>query len=56
MIFTILRRLQHSELGMFHAYRRKGREVSKQRAINFDGEVVDRVPPVEVREPAVSLG
>jgi len=45
MKFTILRRLTHSELGMFHAYRRDGREGSKQRAINFDGEVVDRVFP-----------
>jgi hypothetical protein len=30
---------------MFHAYRRDGREGSKQRAINFDGDVVDRVFP-----------
>lgn len=44
MNFTILRQLTHSELGMFHAYR-DGREVSKQRAINFDGDVVDRVFP-----------
>lgn len=45
MKFAILRRLMHSELGMFHAYRRDGREGSKQRAINFDGDVVDRVFP-----------
>lgn len=45
MIFTILRLLTHSELGMFHAYRRSGREGSKQRAINFDWDVVDRVFP-----------
>ena len=45
MKFTILRRLTHSELGMFHAYRRDGREGSKQRAVNFDGDVVDRVFP-----------
>lgn len=45
MKFTVLRRLTHSELGMFHAYRRDGREGSKQRAINFDGDVVDRVFP-----------
>jgi hypothetical protein len=44
MKFTILRRLTHSELGMFHAYR-DGREGSKQRAVNFDGDVVDRVFP-----------
>lgn len=45
MKFTILRLLTHSELGMFHAYRDDGREGSKQRAINFDGDVVDRVFP-----------
>lgn len=44
MKFTILRLLTHSELGVFHAYR-DGREGSKQRAINFDGDVVDRVFP-----------
>lgn len=44
MKFTILRQLTHSELGMFHAYR-DGREGSKQRAINFDWNVVDRVFP-----------
>ncbi len=45
MKFTILRLLTHSELGMFHEYRRQGRERAKQRAINFDGDVVDRVFP-----------
>ncbi|MDK1382895.1 ATP-binding protein [Ralstonia nicotianae] len=30
---------------MFHEYRRQGKEGSKQRAINFDGDVVDRVFP-----------
>ncbi|MER9385527.1 ATP-binding protein [Mesorhizobium sp. M0435] len=45
MNFLILRVLQHSELGMFHAYRRSGREGSRQRAINFDRDVVDRVFP-----------
>ncbi|MGH0275907.1 ATP-binding protein [Sinorhizobium meliloti] len=45
MNFLILRVLQHSELGMFHAYRRSGREGSRQRAINFDGDVVGRVFP-----------
>lgn len=44
MKFVILRLLTHSELGMFHAYR-DGREGSRQRAINFDGAVVDRVFP-----------
>ncbi|MEF2251285.1 ATP-binding protein [Ralstonia solanacearum] len=45
MRFLILRILTHSELGMFHEYRRQGREGSKQRAINFDWDVVDRVFP-----------
>lgn len=45
MKFLILRPLTHSELGMFHEYRRQGKEGSKQRAINFDGDVVDRVFP-----------
>lgn len=45
MRFIILRVLQHNELGMFHAYRRLGKETAKQRAINFDGDVVDRVFP-----------
>lgn len=45
MRFLILRMLTHSELGMFHEYRRQGKEGSKQRAINFDWDVVDRVFP-----------
>jgi hypothetical protein len=45
MRFLILRTLTHSELGMFHEYRRQGKEGSKQRAINFDWNVVDRVFP-----------
>jgi len=45
MRFVILRLLRHNELGMFHSYRRLGKERSKQRAINFDGDVVDRVFP-----------
>lgn len=45
MRFLILRILTHSELGMFHEYRRQGREGSKQRAVNFDWDVVDRVFP-----------
>lgn len=45
MRFLILRVLTHSELGMFHEYRRQGKEGSKQRAINFDWDVVDRVFP-----------
>jgi hypothetical protein len=45
MRFLILRILTHSELGMFHEYRRQGKEGSKQRAVNFDGDVVDRVFP-----------
>jgi hypothetical protein len=45
MKFTVLRLLTHSELGMFHAYRASGREGSRQRAINFDWDVVDRIFP-----------
>ena len=45
MKFIILRQLTHSELGVFHSYRRLGKEGSKQRAINFDWDVVDRVFP-----------
>lgn len=45
MKFTILRLLTHSELGMFHEYRRQGKERAKQRAINFDWDVVDKVFP-----------
>ncbi|UVK55608.1 ATP-binding protein [Mesorhizobium sp. AR02] len=55
MKFLILRQLQHSELGMFHAYRRSGREGSRQRAINFDGEVVDRVFPVAEDTDRIAL-
>ena len=45
MKFTILRLLTHSELGMFYEYRRQGKERAKQRAINFDWDVVDKVFP-----------
>lgn len=45
MKFTILRLLTHSELGMFHEYRRQGKERAKQRSINFDWDVVDTVFP-----------
>lgn len=45
MNFLVLRILTHSELGMFHEYRRQGKEGSKQRAVNFDWNVVDRVFP-----------
>ncbi|HEY0947145.1 MAG TPA: ATP-binding protein [Opitutaceae bacterium] len=45
MQFLVLRLLTHSELGFFHQYRRQGLEKAKQRAINFDGVVVDRVFP-----------
>jgi hypothetical protein len=43
--FTILRLLKPSELGMFHEYRRQGKERARQRAINFDWDVVDAVFP-----------
>ena len=45
MRFLILRILTHSELGVFHEYRRQRKEGSKQRAVNFDWDVVDRVFP-----------
>lgn len=45
MKFTILRLLTNSELGMFHEYRRQGKERAKQRAINFDRDVIDTVFP-----------
>ena len=45
MRFLILRILTHGELGMFHEYRRQKKEGSKQRAVNFDWDVVDRVFP-----------
>lgn len=45
MKFTILRLLTHSELGMFHEYRRQGKERAKQRSINFDWDVVGKVFP-----------
>lgn len=55
MKFLILRQLQHSELGTFHAYRRSGREGSRQRAINFDGGVVDRVFPAAADTDRITL-
>ena len=55
MKFLILRVLTHSELGMFHEYRRQGREGSKQRAINFDGDVVDRVFPTAADSERIAL-
>lgn len=45
MKFTILRLLTHSELGMFHEYRRQGKERARQRAINFDWNIVATVFP-----------
>jgi signal transduction histidine kinase len=55
MKFTILRLLTHSELGMFHSYRRSGREGSKQRAINFDADVVGHVFPAAKNSDHVAL-
>lgn len=55
MKFLILRLLTRSELGMFHEFRRLGKEGSKQRAINFDAEVVDRVFPAASDSDEVSL-
>lgn len=55
MKFTILRLLTHSELGMFHEYRRQGKERAKQRAINFDWDVVDRVFPSAKDSDTISI-
>lgn len=55
MRFVILRLLQHNELGMFHSYRRLGKERAKQRAINFDGDVVDRVFPAAKDSERISI-
>ncbi|MHA6820123.1 ATP-binding protein [Ralstonia pseudosolanacearum] len=55
MRFLILRILTHSELGMFHEYRRQGKEGSKQRAINFDWDVVDRVFPAAKDSDVIEL-
>lgn len=55
MKFVILRLLRHNELGVFHAYRRQGKEVAKQRAINFDGDVVDRVFPAAKDTDSIAL-
>ncbi|TPI09914.1 ATP-binding protein [Mesorhizobium sp. B4-1-3] len=55
MKFLILRVLTHSELGMFHEYRRQGKEGSKQRAINFDSDVVDRVFPTASDADRIAL-
>jgi hypothetical protein len=55
MEFLVLRPLTHSELGMFHAYRRAGREGSRQRAVNFDGDVVDRIFPTATDEDQIDL-
>ncbi len=55
MRFLILRTLTHSELGVFHEYRRQGKEGSKQRAINFDWDVVDRVFPAAGDSDAVEM-
>jgi hypothetical protein len=55
MKFLILRLLTRSELGMFHEFRRLGKEGSKQRAINFDVDVVDRVFPAAKGSDEISL-
>lgn len=55
MKFTILRLLKPSELGMFHEYRRQGKERAKQRAINFDWDVVDTVFPSAEDKDTVAI-
>lgn len=55
MKFTILRLLKPSELGMFHEYRRQGKERAKQRAINFDWDVVDTVFPSAEDQDTIAI-
>ncbi len=55
MKFTILRLLTHSELGMFHEYRRQGKERAKQRSINFDWDVVDKVFPSAENSDTIAI-
>lgn len=55
MKFTVLRKLKHSELGMFYAYREDGREIAKQRAINFDAGVVDRLFPAAKDDQVIPI-
>ncbi len=55
MKFTILRLLTHSELGMFHEYRRQGKERGKQRSINFDWDVVDKVFPSAENQDTIAI-
>ncbi|UVL73450.1 ATP-binding protein [Pseudomonas protegens] len=55
MKFTILRLLTHSELGMFHEYRRQGKERAKQRSINFDRDVVGKVFPSAENPDTVAI-
>lgn len=55
MDFVILRLLTKSELGWFASFRRAGKETSRQRAINFDGDVVDRVFPAAHDEDQIPI-
>ncbi|HPE79765.1 MAG: ATP-binding protein [Chromatiaceae bacterium] len=55
MQFLILRQLQKSELGWFAEFRRSGEETSRQRAINFDAIVVDRVFPLSRKADVITL-
>ena len=55
MDFLVLHLLTKSELGWFAAFRRTGRETSRQRAINFDGDVVDRVFPAAHEEDQIPI-
>ncbi len=55
MNFTVIRMLKSSELGMFHEYRRQGKERAKQRALNFDRDVVDTVFPSASDSDVISI-
>lgn len=55
MRFLVLRTLQQSELGWFGEVRRSGRETSRQRALNFDAPIVERVFPTARRDSTVHV-
>jgi Histidine kinase-, DNA gyrase B-, and HSP90-like ATPase len=55
MHFLIVRKLTKSELGWFGEFRRLGRETSRQRGINFDADVVERVFPTAQRGTDINL-
>ncbi len=55
MRFVVVRSLTQSELGWFFEVRRLGRETSKQRAINFDLPVIERLFPTATADDRIPL-